>query len=183
MPLPPERTYTIEDIYALPEGERAELIDGKIYYMTPPSTSHQRFVRELTITINSYISSKHGDCEVFPAPFAVALLREDNNKNHVEPDITVICNPTKITDKGCSGAPDWILEIVSPSNPSHDYVTKLGLYKAAGVREYWIIDLKTQTITVYFFEGDIFAQHYTFSESVKVNIYNDLSIDFLQMAI
>lgn len=170
-----------EDIYALPEGERAELIDGQMYYMSPLNTRHQRLVRKLTVCIDAYISAKAGNCEVFPAPFAVALSGEDNAESYVEPDITVVCDTDKITKKGCSGAPDWILEIVSPSNASYDYVTKLNLYKNAGVREYWIVDPKTRTITVYFFEGDIFAQHFTFENSIKVNIYEDFFIDFTQL--
>lgn len=181
MALPKEKTYTIDDIYALPDGTRAELIDGQIYYMTPPSTIHQRILRKLVSKIDSYISNKRGDCEVFPAPFAVSLFGEDIRENHVEPDLSIICDPNKITNKGCNGAPDWIIEIVSPSNPSHDYVTKLYLYKTTGVREYWIIDPRNQTITVYFFEKEILAQHFTFADIVKVNIYDDFSIDFSQL--
>lgn len=183
MPLPKENTHTIDDIYNLPEGTRAELIDGQIYMMAPPSTMHQRILRKLISKVDSYISAKHGECEVFPAPFAVALLGEDNEKNHVEPDISVICDPNKITAKGCNGAPDFIIEIVSPGNPEHDYITKLSLYKAAGVREYWIVDPRNSTITTYYFEGGIFAQHYTFTDTVKVNIYDDLMIDFSELGI
>ena len=93
------KSYTIEDIYALPEGERAELIDGKIYYMVPPSTRHQRLVHFFDREIGNYIQSHEGECEVLPAPFAVFLNKD--NKNYVEPDISIICDKDKITDKGC----------------------------------------------------------------------------------
>ncbi|MDE6128500.1 MAG: Uma2 family endonuclease, partial [Lachnospiraceae bacterium] len=92
-----KEAYTIDDIYALPDGERAELIDGKIYYMTPPNTRHQRLVSDLSYQIKDYIKRNNGECEVFPAPFAVFL--NENNENYVEPDISVICDKNKITDK------------------------------------------------------------------------------------
>ena len=129
-------TYTMDDIYALPDGERAELIDGKIYYMAPPNTKHQTLVMELSYQIKDYIKRNDGGCRVFPAPFAVFLNKDD--KNYVEPDISMICDEKKITDKGCYSAPDWTIEIVSPSSRPMDYFTKLFKYRTAGVREYWI---------------------------------------------
>lgn len=81
------------------------------------------------------------------------------------------------------GAPDWIIEIVSPKNPEYDYITKLVKYKAPGVREYWIVDPRNETVKVYFLEGSIFAQNYTFAEAVPVNIYDDFSIDFSKLDI
>ena len=96
-----EESYTIKDIYDLPDGERAELIDGQIYYMAPPSTKHQRLLNFISTEINLYIRNNNGECEVFPAPFAVFL--NENDKNYVEPDISVICDKDKITDKGCNG--------------------------------------------------------------------------------
>lgn len=181
MPLPQNRTYTIEDIYNLPDGEHAELIDGKIFYMAPPSRKHQDLSMQLSFAINSHIQKNKGTCRVYAAPFAVHL--SDDDTNYVEPDISVICDKNKLSDKGCIGAPDWIIEIVSPGNPEHDYITKLGKYKAAGVREYWIVDPRNETVKVYFFEGSIFAQNYTFAESIKVNIYDDFSIDFSELDI
>ncbi len=116
MPLPKKTEYTLEDIYALPDGQRAELISGQLYRMAPPSTRHQRLVNFLTTEINLYIRKKQGRCEVLPAPFAVFLEDADGNENLVEPDISVICGPEKIDEKGCHGAPDWVIEIVSPSS-------------------------------------------------------------------
>jgi len=166
-------SYTIEDIYALPEGERAELIDGKIYYMAPPSTRHQRIISDIHYRIKDYIIKNNGECEVLPAPFAVFLNKD--NKNYVEPDISIICDKDKITDKGCHGAPDWVIEIVSPSSKPRDYMTKLFKYRTAGVREYWIVDPDKQMTTVYGFEKDTVEQ-YNFNEDVPVGIYDDFLI-------
>lgn len=163
-----EELYTIGDIYALPDGERAELIDGKIYYMAPPNTKHQMLVSDLHYQIKDYIRRNHGECEVIPAPFAVFLNEDDTN--YVEPDISVICDKNKITDKGCNGAPDWVIEIVSPGGGSMDYFTKLFKYQTAGVREYWIADPVKQRVTVYFFEREE-TEEYPFGADIPVGIY------------
>lgn len=166
-------TYTIEYIYALPDGERAELIDGQIYYMAPPNTRHQRMLNYINTEINMYIRKNNGECEVFPAPFAVFL--NDDDMNYVEPDISVICDKNKISDKGCQGAPDWVIEIISPSSMAMDYFTKLFQYQKSGVREYWIVDPIKQRITVYFFEKEL-VEEYSFGEEVPVGIYEGFSI-------
>ena len=166
-------SYTIEDIYALPEGERAELIDGKIYYMAPPSTRHQRLVHFFDREIGNYIQSHEGECEVLPAPFAVFLNKDD--KNYVEPDISIICDKDKITDKGCHGAPDWVIEIISPGNKEMDYFKKLFKYQAAGVREYWIVDPIKEMVMVYRFEKET-MEEYSFGEDIPVGIYEGFSI-------
>lgn len=166
-------TYTIEYIYALPDGERAELIDGQIYYMAPPNTRHQRMLNYINTEINMYIRKNNGECEVFPAPFAVFL--NDDDMNYVEPDISVICDKNKISDKGCQGAPDWVIEIISPSSRAMDYFTKLFQYQKSGVREYWIVDPIKQRITVYFFEKEL-VEEYSFGEEIPVGIYEGFSI-------
>lgn len=168
-----EDSYTIEDIYALPDGERAELIDGKLYSMAPPSTRHQRLLNFISTEINFYIRKNNGGCEVFPAPFAVFL--NENNKNYVEPDISVICDAKKLNDKGCVGAPDWIIEIVSPGSRQMDYFKKLFKYRTAGVREYWVVDPDRNMITVYNFEHDTMKE-YSFGEEVPAGIYKDFTI-------
>ncbi|WP_300845858.1 Uma2 family endonuclease, partial [uncultured Acetatifactor sp.] len=123
MALSQERTYTIDDIYALPEGQRAELIDGQMYMTAPPRTIHQRISSALHAAIYQYVKSEKGSCEVFAAPFAVFVNADD--KNYVEPDISVICDKDKLDEYGCKGAPDWIIEIVSPSDSHRDYGIKL----------------------------------------------------------
>lgn len=180
MPIPQKQIYTESDYYALPEDIRAELIDGQIYYQAAPSRVHQEILNYLNTEINIYLRSKDGPCKVYPAPFAVKL--KANKKTIVEPDISVICDRDKLTDKGCTGAPDWIIEIISPGNSSYDYIRKLNLYADAGVREYWIVNPIKQTIFVYNLEETKFeAAAYTFQDKVKVNIYDDLWIDFQEI--
>lgn len=168
-----EDVYTIDDIYALPDGERAELIDGKIYYMAPPSRTHQRISGKLYQKISNHIDSNDGRCEVLAAPFAVFL--NDDVIDYVEPDISVICDISKLDEKGCHGAPDWIIEIVSPSSKPMDYLTKLFKYRMAGVREYWIVDPGKQMTTVYFFENDTVEQ-YDLGEDIPAGIFEGFSI-------
>ena len=175
MALVQEKGYTVEDIYNLPDGERAELIDGQIYMMSTPSSGHQRIVHFLDRSIGNYVSDRGGDCEVFPAPFAVYLNNDD--RTYLEPDLSIICDPDTVDDKGCKGAPDWIIEIVSPSTQHRDYLIKLFKYRTAGVREYWIVDQGKNRITVYNFENDTLDE-YDFTESVKAGTYNDFEIDF-----
>ena len=175
-----EEIYTIDDIYALPDGERAELIDGRIYYMAPPGTIHQRISSYLHNEIYNYIKSNHGQCEIFAAPFAVFLNEDDTS--YVEPDISVICDPHKITDKGCHGAPDWVIEIVSPASRKMDYVRKSQLYRETGVREYWIVDPKKQTVTVYKADQWDIPICHSFSERIHAGIYDDLYLEFTEFS-
>lgn len=178
MALPQSQFYTEEDYYNLPENVRAELIEGNlIYNQAAPARIHQSLLMELSGTIHNYFKLKGGSCKVYPAPFAVKLHKDRNTI--VEPDISVICDQNKLTDRGCTGAPDWIIEIVSPSNSSHDYILKLNLYANAGVREYWIVDPMKKHIFVYFLEKAKFeVETYTFQDNIKSNIYDDLWIDF-----
>ncbi len=174
MPLPKSNTYTINDIYALPEGQRAELIDGQIYDMAPPSPMHQELVMELSATLRDYIKKNGGPCKVYPAPFAVFLNEDD--RNYVEPDISVICDSSKVDNRGYQGAPDFIIEIVSPSSQRMDYLTKLFKYRTAGVREYWIVNPLQRTVQVYSFEGTEDSTQYSFDDEITVTIYSDLKI-------
>lgn len=181
MPLPKEHIYTIDDIYNLPDGTRAELINGQIYYMAPPSRKHQDILSFLHLAIGNHIAQHKGDCKVYPAPFAVFL--EKNDSKYLGPDISVICDKNKLNDRGCNGAPDWIIEIISPSSRAMDYYTKLSLYREAGVREYWIIDPIKQIILVYDMEQAAAPIIYSFADTIKANIYDDLEIDFSKLQI
>ena len=179
MPLLNTGTYTTEDIFALPEGERAELIDGVIYNMAPPSTRHQIIVGELYATIRNFIKTHGGKCKPFISPFAVFL--SEDSKNYLEPDISVVCSPEKIDDKGCHGAPDWIIEVVSPGTQARDYGIKLFKYRTAGVREYWIVNPMNKTVTVYDLESDTATGQYSFDESILVNIFSELTIKISEL--
>lgn len=181
MPTAHTKLHTEEDYYNIPEDVRAELIEGElIYNLASPTRFHQAILGELFAVIHQYIKEKGGPCHVYPAPFAVELNKI--KRTIVEPDISVICNRDKLTDRGCTGAPDWIIEIVSPSNSAHDYVRKLDLYTRAGVREYWVVDPSKETVSVFLLtENRSEKATYTFHDKIKVHIYEDLYIDFSEL--
>ncbi len=169
------KIYTIRDIEALPEGKRAELIDGRMYEMASPTRVHQRLLGALYRLIANYIEERDGACEVYLAPFAVYINNDEYN--YVEPDVLVICDEEKLDEKGCHGAPDWAIEIVSPSSVKMDRKIKLFKYRTAGVREYWIVDPAERTVEVHHFSRDE-EKTYTFQETVPAGIYEDFAIDF-----
>ncbi len=174
MPMPQEHIYTSEDYWNLPEGQRAELIDGKLYSMTPPNPLHQELVMEISAAIHSHIKSKNGNCKVYPSPFAVNL--NANDKIWIEPDISIVCDTSKIDGRGCKGAPDWIIEIVSPSSTRMDYSVKLFKYRTAGVREYWIVNPMKKAVQTYVFEGEEDSDLFSFDDEIPVYIFNGLTI-------
>lgn len=171
--------YTIADIEALPEGQRAELFDGEMIMMASPTITHQAILNWINLEIYSQIKAKGGKCRVFPAPVAVFIL--DDDKNYVEPDLIVICDRDKLDNKGCHGAPDFVVEIVSPSSKKLDYYRKLEVYQRAGVREYWIVDAFKKTIVVHSLEQDEIPTIYHFTDAIKVGICDDVVIDFSRM--
>ena len=179
---PQPQITTYEQYEAFSKERRIEVFDGQIFDMASPSQEHQTILTELLVAIRNYLRKKGGGCRVFPAPFDVKL--SGHPLTIVQPDIMIVCDKDKLDGKRCNGAPDFIIEIISPSNPSDDYIRKLYYYKNYGVREYWIVDPRSQTILVYFFEQDSFnVQHYTFQDKVKVNIYSDLWIDFTELGL
>ncbi len=188
--------YTLADIEALPEGERAELIDEEMFRMDAPLRIHQDIVMELSFEIKSYIRKNKGNCKVYAAPFAVRIKKD--NRNYVEPDISVVCDHEKLDEKGCYGAPDWVIEILSPSSVKMDCERKVKLYCETGVREYWIVDPEKETVTVYDFAHSDTAQPtdgacalaaeswnkpmlYSFTKQVKAGIFENLWLDFSKL--
>lgn len=180
------KNYTYKDYVVWPQDQRLELIDGKPYAMSPaPSRIHQKIITEISRKIGNHIENNNGKCEVYVAPFDVLLINDDeekeNCKNIVQPDITVICDENKLDDKGCNGAPDFIIEVVSPSNSSVDYIKKLWLYEKYKVKEYWIVDPMKKSILVYRLNEQgvyPYAEAYTFKDIIKINIFQELAIDF-----
>ena len=171
----------MEDIERLPEDVRVELIDGVLYDMADPTENHQTLVVELCSEIRNYLKKKGFPCRVLPGPYSVRP-RLDSNKTNVSPDISVICDKEKRNPRGCVGAPDWIIEILSPSNPGHDFVRKLNLYAETGVREYWIVDPIQRMVYVFPLEKEgPKAREYTFQDKVPAGIYEDLEIDFSEI--
>lgn len=171
---------TLKQYEELPESRRVEVFDGIAYDMASPSQIHQMLSMELSNILYNYVKNKKGACQVFSAPFDVKL--SDKPLTIVQPDIMVICDKDKLDGMRCNGAPDFIIEIVSPGNPSDDYIRKLYYYKNAGVREYWIVDPRRKTVTVNYFEGNIVSVPYPFDSIIKVNIYDDLYISFSDIA-
>ncbi|MGN1457925.1 MAG: Uma2 family endonuclease [Acutalibacteraceae bacterium] len=178
MPAEKIKKYTKEDYYALPENTRVELINGVIFDMSPaPLRIHQKISMKISQTIGNFIDKNGGDCEVYTAPFDVELSED----TVVQPDISVICDKNKLTKKGCTGAPDWIIEITS-SNAINDYIYKLEIYQRYGVKEYWIVDPRTNDVSIYYLVGELFTYHYKFSDSIPVGIYKgklEINIDEL----
>ncbi|GHT65722.1 hypothetical protein FACS1894110_08180 [Spirochaetia bacterium] len=144
-----KESYTYADVLEWDESFRAEIIDGKVYMMGSPTTFHQRISRALFLKIGNFLEGK--SCEVFAAPFGVRLFPKDDDSDNtfVEPDIVVVCDASKLDDRGCNGAPDLVIEILSPSTAGNDCVAKFNNYLKAGVREYWILDSETRTVQVH----------------------------------
>jgi len=178
MGLPVQKPYTIDDIYALPEGVRAELIDGDMYDMASPSREHQKILMLISKTIANHIDSKGSSCEVYPAPFAVHLFNDDYN--YVEPDVSVICDKDKLSDRGCEGAPNVIFEIVSESSRKMDNIIKFNKYKDAGVDEYFIVDPRVKTIKAHNFKDDDYNE-YLFTEDVPITMMEGLIINLSEV--
>lgn len=171
MALPKEKKYTAEEFLTLAETsqERMELIHGEIYNLAAPSRIHQKIVGRLYSAIDGYIQKNKGKCEVLIAPFDVVL----NEENTVQPDVMVICDPSKLDNKRCYGAPDWVIEVTS-SNYQTDYTEKLELYKKVGVREYWIVNPERDSVIVLYFEKNpSLFMLYQMTDNIPVNIYQN----------
>ena len=167
---------TIEDYLALPEGERVEMIDGVFYDMASPTSSHQDVVGFIYRKLCDHIDKNNGQCRAFAAPLDVQLSREKNTI--VQPDVFVLCDKNKLEHGRVVGAPDFVIEVVSPSNKLHDYEKKLGEYRRAGVREYWIVDIDNNVVITFFFEADRVA-FYSFEDKVPVGIWDGkCKVDF-----
>ncbi len=168
--------HTVDEIEAMDEGVRVELIDGRFYDMATLSSTHQLIIAGFVQEIKNKLKELGKDCEVIPAPYGVYLFNDD--LNFVEPDISVICDKDKIDEKGCHGAPDWVIEVVSPSSKKLDYSLKLFKYREAGVKEYWIVDPLIRHVQVRDLENDDYAL-YTFDDPVTCahmpEIQTDLS--------
>lgn len=175
--------YKYSDYLNWTEDERWELINGEAYAMSPaPSRIHQEIVGELFLQIGSYLRGK--DCKVYVAPFDVVLIESNQNeqdsKNVVQPDITVVCDKEKLDDKGCKGSPDMVIEVVSPSTVSQDYVKKLNIYEKYAIREYWIVNPKNNNVFVYKLDENkqySEVKVYDIKDKIKVGIFDNLVID------
>ena len=183
MPLPaPKDHYTFADCLTWGENERIEIINGEAVMMAPPSRTHQETSGALFSQLYTFLEGKK--CRVYSAPFAVRLFERNGDRPEdvdtmVEPDISVVCDSSKLDDAGCKGAPDLIMEILSPSTMRHDRFTKFNLYQRAGVREYWIVDPSSKSVQVFVLEdGNYKAQDFgTVGDIIKVNVLDGCFIE------
>ena len=165
------RKYTSDEFLTMNDLEgRYELFSGEVYAMSPvPNIIHQILSGGIYLTIGNYIKKHKGKCRVLAAPTDVKL----NDENTVQPDIFVVCDPDKLDEQKCNGAPDWVIEILSPSNAEHDTVEKLILYSKCGVREYWIVDPMNEKVLVYPFAEKKITGMFTFDDEIEAGIYKD----------
>ncbi|MDR2521036.1 MAG: Uma2 family endonuclease [Spirochaetaceae bacterium] len=171
-------TYAGYKAWELLPGERYEIIDGEAYAMAAPNTYHQAILTELLRQMANYFAGK--SCRVYPAPFDVRLFyaADESDDTVVQPDISVVCDEEKRGKEGCRGAPDFVAEILSPSNTAIEMQTKFDLYRRAGVREYWVLDGDHKRLHAYRFEGGKIAAFasYGADESAPVGIFPALTI-------
>ena len=168
--------YTYADYCTWDDGERWELIRGEAFVMESPSRYHQGASRELLVQLANFLNDK--ESRVYSAPFDVRLNADTLDDTVVQPDIIVFCDRSKLDDAGCKGAPDMAIEILSPSSVRHDRFVKLRLYQDAGVREYWIVDPESRTVSVYTLEyGKYIANAYSDEDVAPVSILEGCEID------
>ncbi len=141
------KTYTYADYLSWKFSDYVELLKGKIYQMAAPSRKHQLVSRLIFTPISQHLWRR--SCEIYHAPFDVRLAKTDGSISVVQPDICVICDPAKLDDAGCNGAPDLIIEILSPGNTKKEMKIKYEIYEEAGVKEYWLVSLSEKTILQY----------------------------------
>lgn len=177
-----QKKFTFADVLALEEDKRVEIINGEIFMMTTPSSRHQEISMELSRQLANFLEGKK--CRVYPAPFGVRLFEQAGDAPEhvdtvVEPDISVVCDRDKIDKHGCKGAPDLIMEILSPSSLRHDRLVKLNLYQRAGVREYWIVDPENRSVQVFMLDNGMLKiqEDYGSHDIARVNVLNGCFVE------
>ena len=180
-----EQRYTYADYLKWDDGERWEIIYGRPYLMAPaPTLGHQGASGELHLQLGNFLKGKK--CRVFYAPFDVRLFPkcDDSDDTIVQPDIVVVCDRSKLGRRGCVGAPDMVIEILSPSNARHDILLKFHLYQKAGVREYWIVDPEMKIVSAHILkDGEYVVTTYGNEDSAPVHVLEGLSIDLSEVFI
>ncbi len=182
-----EPNFSVEDYYETPEGYPLELINGRFYVMESPGSKHQSIVYELGFVIGGYIKKNKGKCRVYPGPFDVELPTVKGTV--VVPDITVVCDTSKVDKKGLKGVPDWVIEVLSASTQGKDKKEKLAVYEAVGVQEYWIVDPFENKVCVYRRSDNVgekgysLPDTYTFEEEIPSGIMEGLRIRMSELDI
>ena len=181
------KKYSYADYLSFPDEERVEIIDGIVYNMSPsPRKRHQEISGNLFLEIGNYLKGKK--CSIFSAPFDVVFTekRKHDSEVHnvVQPDLSIICDKNKLDEFGCKGAPDWIIEILSPSTSSKDLNEKFYLYEKYGVKEYWIVEPKENIVLIYVLNEKRKYENtarLTTDHKAKSTIFEDLSIDLAEI--
>lgn len=172
--------YTLEDYYEIPDEIRVELIDGVIYDMGAPTFNHQLIAGLIHAKLLAHVTAHKGPCIPAISPVDVQLDRDEDTM--VQPDVLIVCDRDKIINRCVYGAPDFIVEVLSPSTRRKDMITKLNKYMSAGVREYWMIDPKKKSVLVYDFEHDQYPAIFGFEDQVPVHIWDgECVIDFQEV--
>lgn len=170
-----DQRMTINELSRMGESRDLQLINGQLVVSEMAGVSHQRMVKRLGRAISDFVEKKQGICEVFDVGVNVYL--DEDEYTLVIPDLAVVCNPSQITERGVDGAPDWVIEVVSPSTRQNDYHKKLHKYMDAGVREYWIVDMDRRMVSVCINGEPMQVTIYSFDDEIPVHIYGgDLSI-------
>ena len=186
MPFPAKQErFTFSDVLTWDENERIEIIHGEAFMMAPPSRIHQEISGEIFRQLANYLEGKR--CKVYSAPFGVRLFERDGDSPEnvdtvVEPDISVVCDQSKLDDHGCKGTPDMLIEILSPSTLRHDQLVKLNLYQQAGVREYWIVDPMSKSVQVFLLDSEGFLRIREVYGRIDVAKVNVLDGCFLELS-
>jgi Uma2 family endonuclease len=174
-----EEKWTYKDYreWELDPGERFELIDGVAYAMSAPNTEHQHISMVLSAKLFNFFEGKN--CQPFAAPFDVRLFFEEDDSDNtvVQPDLVVVCDPEKLGKESCQGAPDLVIEILSPSNTAIEMHRKLNLYLDAGVREYWVIDPEEKLVEVYNLKDERYEMRILrIDDTLQSTIFSDFAI-------
>ena len=179
------KRYTYADYLTWLDDKRRELINGFIHLMSAPNELHARINFNWGFLTKMFIRKRKGNCRIYHAPFDVRLpmnneTADDKIYNVVQPDICVICDLSKLDDRGCIGAPDLVVEVLSPSTLKYDWNYKFNLYEAAGVREYWIVDPKSKTVNIFLLQSDgkyDLGTVFEYNQKAPVHIFEGLEID------
>lgn len=173
-----DQALTLSEYLSLPENDRMELVEGLPYLLASPSDSHQRIAGGFYAALRAYLRGK--GCQVRIAPLDVFLDEQDDQPTVVQPDVFVVCDRSKLDHRGCHGAPDLIIEVLSPGTKGHDQVVKLNLYRRCGVREYWIVDAEGEP-TVHQFvlsdQGYLLAGAYGANDRLRVHVLDSCEVD------
>jgi Uma2 family endonuclease len=186
LPREKSKTYSYAEYKYWPESEQWEIIDGEPFDMSPaPGMTHQKVSGKIFQLLANYLDSK--PCLVFSAPFDVFFPAEDQPEeevnNIVQPDLSVICDESKLSEKGCTGAPDIVIEIISPSTASHDQIRKLRLYEKSGVREYWIFHPVDKIVWKYILDSKGYGKPEIFDYTSKPSfkLFPDLQLNLMSV--